>query len=253
MSPRGVFFDFFGTLLLYGDMQAAWSDWVSAFHANLVKHGLSVSKEAFRRRCDGFFALPEPPAGADDLSIFERRVARLCRQLGLTLGDAEIREAASAAVDAWQAHVMCDPEASRVLTALGRNKILALVSNFDHPPHLHRLLTELHLRGFFDAVVISGEVDVKKPDPAIFWTAFEQTGLRAEDVVYVGDHAEDVAAARAAGIEPILIRRPRPENAAVILDFSADPRRATDHHPGPEVTDGVKRISALPELLQILS
>ena len=58
----------------------------------------------------------------------------------------------------------------------GRYK-LALISNFDHPPHVHRLLDELALRPFFDAVVVSGDVGVKKPDPAIFTRRWSRPGL----------------------------------------------------------------------------
>ena len=39
----------------------------------------------------------------------------------------------------------------------------------------------------FDTVVISGEVGVKKPDPAIFRIALDQTGLQPQDVAFVGD------------------------------------------------------------------
>jgi hypothetical protein len=33
MAYQGVFFDLYGTLLIYGDMTAAWADWLSDLHS----------------------------------------------------------------------------------------------------------------------------------------------------------------------------------------------------------------------------
>src|SRR5262249_22018219 len=76
------------------------------------------------------------------------------------------------------------------------------------------------LARFFKSIVISGEVGVKKPDPGIFRIALEQTGLQADEVVYVGDTQEDVDGAKAAGIRPILIARPEDTQRPRILDYS---------------------------------
>jgi FMN phosphatase YigB (HAD superfamily) len=48
---------------------------------------------------------------------------------------------------------------------------------------------------FFTAIVISGEVGIRKPDPRIFHLALQRTGLQPEEVVYVGDTEEDIAGA----------------------------------------------------------
>ena len=65
----------------------------------------------------------------------------------------------------------------------------------------------MELRDFFDSIVISGEVGVKKPNPQIFSFALEQTKLQPSEVCYVGDTIEDVEAAYNAKISPILIER----------------------------------------------
>ena len=59
-----------------------------------------------------------------------------------------------------------------------------------------------------DAVVISAELGVAKPDPAIFRAALDRLGARAADAMHVGDSVEDdVAGARAAGLEAVLVAR----------------------------------------------
>jgi putative hydrolase of the HAD superfamily len=83
---------------------------------------------------------------------------------------------------------------------------LAVVSNWD--VSLHDVLERTELRERVDAVVISAEVGVAKPDPAIFRTALERLGASAGDAVHVGDSVEhDIAGARAAGLEAVFVAR----------------------------------------------
>ena len=151
----------------------------------------------------------------------------------------ELRQISEASVAAWHAHTPLDPEAKSVLGELQGRYKLALISNFDHPPHVHRLLDELALRPFFDAVVVSGDVGVKKPDPAIFAPALEQTGLATDEAIFVGDSPEDdIAGAKAAGLRPVLIRRP----------LGADGSPAE-----PEWTeDGVRVVTGLREVIGLV-
>lgn len=51
----------------------------------------------------------------------------------------------------------------------------------------------------FDVVVISGEVGLRKPEPAIFELTTQRLGLRAEQCVFVDDLKHNVAAAVALG------------------------------------------------------
>ena len=201
---RGVFFDLYGTLLRYGNMEAAGESWFHAIRRELIASGRAFDEETLIRLCEEFLLQPEPPVQDDGLTVYERRM----RELGLALELEELRRITVASVAAWHAHTPLDREAKSVLGELQGRYKLALISNFDHPPHVHRLLDELALRPFFDAVVVSGDAGVKKPDPAIFTPALEQTGLVADEALFVGDSPEDdVAGARAAGLRPVLIQR----------------------------------------------
>ncbi len=81
MAYKGVFFDLYGTLLVFGDMHAAWADWLGALHRCLGQAGLRMDRETLARRCDGFFSQPEPPP-TDGLTLFECRIQSLARQAG---------------------------------------------------------------------------------------------------------------------------------------------------------------------------
>ena len=58
----------------------------------------------------------------------------------------------------------------------------------------------------FDAVVISGEVGLHKPDPEIFHLGCEKVGLAPEECVFVDDLKENCAGAEAVGMTAVLHR-----------------------------------------------
>ena len=209
MSLRGVFFDLYGTLLLYGDNEAAWRDWVAVFDEVLARHGARVDARQLDEQFKGFFAQPEPLPQDDGLTVYERRLRRLLLQLGFDFETPVLKELARKSAEQWCLHTRLDPDALPILEATRRaGHATALISNFDHPPHVHRVLDEMKLRPCFDSVVVSGEVGCKKPDPRIFSYSLEATGLLPHEVLYVGDTEDDVNGALAAGIRPVLISRP---------------------------------------------
>ena len=58
----------------------------------------------------------------------------------------------------------------------------------------------------FDAVVISGEVGLHKPEPEIFRLAAERVGVPADRCVFVDDLKENCAGAEAVGMTAVLHR-----------------------------------------------
>jgi len=93
-----------------------------------------------------------------------------------------------------------DIEALRTLGALARRGIrLGIISNFD--TRLRGLYNRFALDRMFAVLVCSAEVELEKPDPAIFTLACDCAGVRPNEAVHVGDDLEvDVAGARAAGL-----------------------------------------------------
>ena len=250
MSIQGIFFDLYGTLLVYGDMKQAWSDWLAAFYDLLAAQGLNISKASFSQACDGFFSAPAPAGRVNHLTDLERRIQRLCATLDHQPDRASLRDIADRIAAAWQSHVSIDPETMPVLTDLKRrNKTVGLVSNFDHPPHVRRILSENGWAPVFDTIVISSEVGVKKPDPAIFAQALQRTGIAPADALYVGDTHEDVAGAMAAGIQPIFIFRTDKPTDASALDF-----QHADRQPhGPQNGLSKNTVTMIRNLQEILT
>lgn len=98
-------------------------------------------------------------------------------------------------------------DAPAALAALReRGQRLVVVSNWDFS--LPEVLARVGLDGAIDGVVSSAGAGARKPDPAIFGPALELAGCQPAEALHVGDSAaEDLAAARAAGIRALLLDR----------------------------------------------
>jgi HAD superfamily hydrolase (TIGR01549 family) len=247
-KTKGVFFDLYGTLLILGNMKQAWTDWLEVIYAALCPHDASLTKEAFADCCHQFFGKEQPEPNDTGLTVFERRSQRLATSLDLSIEVAVLKDVATRATNAWQTHVRTDPAALEVLAALSETKTLALISNFDHPPHAYRVLREAGFDRYFKTIVVSGEVGVKKPNPEIFRMALEATHLGPEEVLYVGDTQEDVDGATAAGIRPILIVRAEDPWHSRRLDYS----NKENHAPGQTGLPSAMTISSLSDILEIV-
>jgi putative hydrolase of the HAD superfamily len=86
---------------------------------------------------------------------------------------------------------------------------VALVTN--GPPDIQRLkLAQTGLAGHFEAVVISGELGLGKPDPGVFLHAVRALGVTPTDAVMVGDSWErDIEGALSAGLRAVWISHGR--------------------------------------------
>ncbi|GAB2744244.1 HAD family hydrolase [Salinifilum aidingensis] len=86
---------------------------------------------------------------------------------------------------------------------------LAVVTNA--PGQYQRAKIEaLGLAGCFDALVISGEIGVRKPDPRIFRGASEALGLAPERIVHIGDRlSTDALGSGRAGMRGVWLNRAR--------------------------------------------
>ncbi|MUL81645.1 MULTISPECIES: HAD family hydrolase [unclassified Mycolicibacterium] len=100
----------------------------------------------------------------------------------------------------WTAY----PDTAQVLKSLKAQEIrTAVVSNiaFDVRPAFAAIGAAEHV----DEFVLSFEVGVVKPDPAIFTTALQRLGVPAQDAVMVGDSEEADGGARAVGCRFALV------------------------------------------------
>jgi len=60
----------------------------------------------------------------------------------------------------------------------------------------------------FDAIVLSGEVGVMKPDPRIYQLALARLDVQPEQAVFIDDFQHNIDGARAVGMQGIRFRSP---------------------------------------------
>jgi putative hydrolase of the HAD superfamily len=116
------------------------------------------------------------------------------------------------------------PGALRRLRAEGAR--LVVVSNWD--VSLHEVLARTGLAALVDGAITSAEHGAAKPDPSIFAAALELAGgVPAAEALHAGDSVDvDVAGARAAGIEAVLVSRdgePAPPGVRTVASLDALP------------------------------
>jgi putative hydrolase of the HAD superfamily len=148
------------------------------------------------------------------------------RQVLADLGHADdglkVAEALFAAFSDPAGYKLFDDVRPALDALAGRGIKLGVVSNFE--PWLEDILALEGVDHLFAAVAISGKLGVAKPDPEIFEAALAEAGAAPEATIHVGDQpVNDVAAARAAGLTPVLIdrfaRHPDPDGAHRVEDL----------------------------------
>jgi putative hydrolase of the HAD superfamily len=203
--PATVLLDALGTLV---ELERPWPHLVDELAARGVVVGEDVARAAMLAEMAYYRAHHDEAVDWATLKDLRRRCAAVVQeQLQTALPLDDVLDALLGAIR-FRAY----PEVPGVLARLRAGGArLAVVSNWD--VSLHDVLERTGLRPLVDAVVISAELGVAKPDPAIFRAALDRLGAGPDGALHVGDSLEDdVAGARAAGLEAVLVAR----NGAVV-------------------------------------
>jgi putative hydrolase of the HAD superfamily len=221
LSPRAILFDALGTLIELEPPAPRLKTELAE------RYGVRVSDaEAIRAiGAEISYYRGHLDEGKDEASLAALR-ERCAAELRRALPTAGQRlPPAADLVDALLASLRFHayPDASPALAACrARGLRLVVVSNWD--VSLHERLRELDLAPMLDAVLTSAEAGARKPAPAIFELALRLAGVTAADALHVGDSIEeDVAGARAAGIEPVFVSRdgtPRVEGVRTVSSLA---------------------------------
>lgn len=94
-----------------------------------------------------------------------------------------------------------DQEMVQFIRGLRPRLRTALLSNAS--PGLRDLLDGLGVTDLFDVVVISGEVGVQKPDPAIYHLLLDRLDLSAGETIFVDDFIRNIEAAQRLGMRTL--------------------------------------------------
>jgi HAD superfamily hydrolase (TIGR01509 family) len=104
--------------------------------------------------------------------------------------------------DFWS-FVKIDGEVVKLIDELKGRYRTALLSNAIRP-FLRQILARHDLERRFDAILISAEEGIAKPDPAFFQRMIDRLGVPAQECFFIDDNMPNVEAARAAGMRAML-------------------------------------------------
>jgi HAD superfamily hydrolase (TIGR01549 family) len=212
---RAVLFDLDDTLFdhRYGARQALAA--VRASHQGLA----SVAQEELDLRHGAILEELHLRVLSGELPLDAARRDRF-RRLFLTAGVPAGADLVEAAAETYRGRYMESWQevagATALLRALRPRLRLGIVSN-NLTREQHDKLRFCGFLDHLDAIVISEEAGVAKPDPGIFRIALQRIGADAHEAVMIGDAwATDIAGARAAGLRAIWYNptgKSRPEPA----------------------------------------
>jgi putative hydrolase of the HAD superfamily len=209
-----VFFDLFDTLVLMGDEAIYYPSALKKLHQSLVKNGLKISYEDFK---DAYFKVRDKFYSDSMQSLeephFNLRVSETLKKLGYSFesDNSIVRGATAAFSKEFVRFARLDDEAIPVLQKLCVKYKLGLVSNLSIPEAGWEILRKLGLKSFFKVVVISGEVNRRKPSREVFNKALRALDVEASKTVFVGDTLNvDVKGAKNCGMKAILLEKNKP-------------------------------------------
>lgn len=199
---RAVAFDYRNTLAEF-----RWDDarWLRGVEALLAAAGADPAlagraAEALRGR------LARPPDDLGELD-YPAAVGEVLTGLGVSAGAGAVRRGIEAEYRAWSPARHVHRDAAGLLDGVrARGLATAVVANTFDPPGLFR--ADLAAQGIgerADAVVLSCELGVRTPHPAVYTAVAGVLGVAPGEVLFVGDTvATDVDGAAAAGMRTCL-------------------------------------------------
>ena len=201
---RGILFDYGGTL------DTAGQHWGQVLWHACQREGLPVTEKLFReayvygerylgnnpiiKPCDTF---------RRTLSVKLRLELEFLCAHGWDADEGEFARRHDSLLAKVYAHVrQVTAHSASVLAKLHETYPMVLVSNFYG--NIRTVLREFALDGFFEDVVESAEVGIRKPDPRIWTIGVERLGMEPREVVVVGDSFyKDVEPALKAGCHAV--------------------------------------------------
>jgi putative hydrolase of the HAD superfamily len=205
-NVKGIIFDYGGTIDTRGD------HWSHVIDAGWHNAGINVDIETFRTcyvHAERELARERYILPGDNFYVLLHKKMRIELQKLAELGaiNAEAIEPKAKEIAEWcyEYARTCVNEASSVIEKLAERFPLQLVSNFYG--NVDEVLRDFDIRKYFNGIIESAVVGVRKPDARIFMLGCVALGLKPEDVLVVGDSLKkDILPARSIGCQTAWIK-----------------------------------------------
>jgi len=209
-------FDLGGTLVYQDDPQRVREARLRSLNKSLQGHGHKIELSMMKRVFDEIFKPVYSHCEQTDTEVpleepFKDYLARLGVQ---AVDDSQFIQDALAdflkpEIESWKLY----PDAIMLLSTLkDMNLKLGLVSNASSHTVIIVIIDRLNIARFFDTVVTSAQLRLRKPKPEIFNKALESLRVNPSEVVMVGDTVKgDVGGAKRIGMKAILVKQAKSE------------------------------------------
>jgi putative hydrolase of the HAD superfamily len=211
MPIKAVLFDMFDTLMMIRKNHEFYSPSLMRMYRYLNKNGVNISFDTFQK---AYIKTRDKLYAKADVNLeephFNVRVSETLKSLGYNYDVSSPIVAAATAefCEEFITFVYLDENTEKLLRILHGKYKLGIISNFAIPECVDKLLKTHGLDKLFDAIVVSGAVNKRKPSPEVFERTLETLGVSASETVFVGDTLDaDIEGAKAVGMKAVYIER----------------------------------------------
>ena len=211
MPIKAVLFDMFDTLMMIRKNHEFYSPSLMRMYRYLNKNGVDVSFDTFQK---AYIKTRDELYAKADVNLeephFNVRVSETLKSLGYNYDVSSPIVAAATAefCEEFMTFVYLDENTEKLLRTLHGKYKLGIISNFAIPECVDKLLKTHGLDKLFDAIVVSGAVNKRKPSPEVFERTLKALGVSASETVFVGDTLDaDIEGAKAVGMKAVYIER----------------------------------------------
>lgn len=199
---RLIILDFGGTL---AEGSIDWEEYHSSIQEYLRGLGFKVDLDELKGAISSALRHLERVRRREEELTLEEVYAQALSRLGIP----ESQDMLEGIHELFRRHYKTElyPCVERTLETLSGRYRLAVISNTmsDNP---RVFLNRTGLVRYFDLVVCSRDLGVRKPNPKIFQYVLERLGVEAGEAVHVGDEPEtDLQGALRSGVRAILVKR----------------------------------------------
>jgi len=254
---QAVLFDFGGTLV---QPKKSWPEirreGIKATYIFLTKRRLKQRFEDYATVNKKVFMRYAEMEAAEDRDIPDiLKYGELIGELFPSLSRREKSRLASETNDVfWAVTAKAQTPSRRVRFALRKLRSMglrmAVVSNHHSGKSLREMLGSFGMGQYFEVVIASEEVGVRKPNPKIFRICLSRLRLRRDQVIFVGDSLlYDVVGARTAGIVSVLYAEGAPDELKTPRDRHGVKTRT---NPGVVPDFIIGDLGSLPRVVEVL-
>ena len=203
MKIKAVLLDFGGTL---ADGGLDWEPYHETIRNYLISHGYPMEMQHMKKALRGTLSDLEKYRASGKEMTFEEVYSGFLLKLGISHDETMLNWLH----ENFKTHYKTSfyPCVENVLKKLSSEYKVAMVSNtMSDQPKL--LLQESKMDKYFDLMVCSRDLGVRKPNPEIFKIVLDKLGVKPSEAVHVGDSVEaDMMGAQKSGVTGIWIKTP---------------------------------------------